>query len=102
MRLSATSHRQLHEDTSLPCGCKSAFLLATDEASLLIVVGTSGATNLPMQMRERVHRRGGAMLVINRDPSPFSEMVESSPRGFFARGSAGSWMGPVAAHLGAV
>ena len=76
-------------------------LRAADRASLLIVIGTSGATNLPAQMCERVHRRGGAMIVINRDPSPFSAMAESSPRGFFARGTAGEWVVPVAAHLGA-
>jgi len=74
-------------------------LRAADQASLLLVIGTSGSTNLPTQMCARVHGRGGAMVVINRDPSPFSAMAESSASGYFARGTAVDWLVPIAAHL---
>jgi NAD-dependent deacetylase len=76
-------------------------LRAADQAALLLVVGTSGATNLPNQMCERVYRRGGAMVVVNRDPSPFSAMAERSDAGFFARGSAGDWIGRIAEYWAA-
>ena len=67
-------------------------LQAADDARLLLVVGTSGATNLPAQMCERVFRRGGPMVVVNQDPSPFTEMAQASPSGYFARGTAGEWV----------
>jgi NAD-dependent deacetylase len=63
-------------------------LRAAAGADLLLVVGTSGATNLPMQIGELVHRRGAAMVDVNPEENPFSAMASRSPRGFFARGSA--------------
>jgi len=63
-------------------------LRAAGRADLLLVVGTSGATNLPMQIGELAWRRGIAMVDVNPEENPFSELCESSPRGFFARGSA--------------
>ena len=68
-------------------------------ASLLIVIGTSGSTNLPMQVGAIVARRGAPMIVINRDPSPFSEFAELSGAGFFAHGSAGEHLPPMVEHL---
>ncbi|HEY6097837.1 MAG TPA: Sir2 family NAD-dependent protein deacetylase [Anaeromyxobacter sp.] len=63
-------------------------LRAAGRADLLLVVGTSGATNLPMQIGELAWRRGTAMVDVNPEPNPFSEMAEELPHGFFARGSA--------------
>jgi NAD-dependent deacetylase len=63
-------------------------LRAAASADLLLVVGTSGATNLPMQIGQLVFRRGAAMVDVNPEENPFSELAERSPRGFFARGSA--------------
>jgi NAD-dependent deacetylase len=57
-------------------------------AALLIVVGTSGATNLPMQIGEIAFRRGIGMVDVNPEENPFSELCEASGKGFFARGSA--------------
>ena len=51
-------------------------LRAARAASLLIVVGTSGSTNLPMRIGGTVARRGAPMVVVNRDPSPFSEFAQ--------------------------
>jgi NAD-dependent deacetylase len=63
-------------------------LRAAGRADLLLVVGTSGATNLPMQIGELAWRRGTAMVDVNPEPNPFSEMAEELANGFFARGSA--------------
>ena len=74
-------------------------LRAAAGAALLIVVGTSGSTNLPMQVGRIVAQRGAPMIVINRDESPFSEFAERNVRGFFAHGTAGEHLPPIVAHL---
>ncbi len=63
-------------------------LRAAGEADLLLVVGTSGATNLPMQIGRLVFHNGAAMVDVNPEENPFAELAGRSPRGFFARGSA--------------
>ncbi len=60
---------------------------AAYEANLLLVVGTSGATNLPMQIGTLAYRRGIGMVDVNPEPNPFSELCERSAKGFFARGT---------------
>jgi NAD-dependent deacetylase len=62
-------------------------LAAADAASLLVVVGTSGATNLPSQMCERVARRSAPMLVVDPEPTAFSRLAESAG-GVFLEGTA--------------
>lgn len=62
-------------------------LSAAEESALLVVVGTSGATNLPTQMCEAVARRRGAMIVVDPEPTPFSALAERSG-GVFVRGTA--------------
>jgi NAD-dependent deacetylase len=63
-------------------------LRAAEEAAALIVVGTSGATTLPARMCELVAARGAPMLVVDPEPTVFSELAERSPRGRFLRGPA--------------
>jgi len=63
-------------------------LRAAASANLLLVVGTSGATNLPMQIGELALGRGIALVDVNPEDNPFSAMCQESPRGFFARGRA--------------
>ena len=63
-------------------------LRAAGAADLLLVVGTSGATNLPMQIGRIVHGRGAALVDVNPEENPFAELAGRSERGFFARGSA--------------
>jgi NAD-dependent deacetylase len=58
-------------------------LQAAIEASLLVVVGTSGSTNLPLQVGAIVAQRGASMVVINRDESPFTRFADESERGYF-------------------
>ncbi len=76
-------------------------LRAAGEASLLLVVGTSGATNLPMQIGELCWRRNIAMVDVNPEYNPFAELAESAPKGFFAKGSACDRLPEIVAALGA-
>lgn len=68
-------------------------------AALLVVVGTAGQTNLPMHIGALVTRRGAPMIVINTDPSPFTEMADQNPLGGFLQGTATEWVPSLAAHL---
>ena len=76
-------------------------LRAAGAADLLLVVGTSGATNLPMQIGRLVFHRGAALVDVNPEENPFAEMAALSPRGFFARGSACERLPEIARALGA-
>jgi NAD-dependent deacetylase len=53
-------------------------LAAARGASLLIVVGTSGATTLPMRIATECLRRGVPIIDVNIEPNVFSEMAESN------------------------
>ena len=64
-------------------------------ASLLVVVGSTGQTNLPHQVGELVARRGASMIVVNPEPSPFSSFAARNPRGLFLEGTAGHWLPPL-------
>lgn len=64
-------------------------LAAVEQASLVVVVGTAGATNLPNMIVQRSHERQIPLLVLNRDPSPFSELAQHSPSGLFCQGASG-------------
>ena len=44
-------------------------------ASLVIVIGTTGATSLPMHIGTMAAQRGVPMLVVNPEPNPFSAMA---------------------------
>jgi NAD-dependent deacetylase len=76
-------------------------LRAAAGADLLLVVGTSGATNLPMQIGQLVYRRGAAMVDVNPEENPFADLARRSARGFFARGSACERLPEIAKALGA-
>lgn len=56
-------------------------------ARLLVVIGTTGATNLPTQMGRLVAARGAPLLVLNPEPNPFSEFAEQCD-GVFLEGTA--------------
>ena len=45
---------------------------STYETQVLVVCGTSGSTNLPLQMMELAHQRNALIIDINPDRSPFS------------------------------
>jgi NAD-dependent deacetylase len=76
-------------------------LRAAGAADLLLVVGTSGATNLPMQIGQLAWRRGAALVDVNPEENPFADLARRSPRGFFARGSACDRLPEIVRVLGA-
>lgn len=61
---------------------------AAAAADLLLVIGTSGATNLPSQIGQLCFRLGAAIVDVNPEPNPFAALAERAPRGFAARGAA--------------
>jgi NAD-dependent deacetylase len=65
-------------------------LRAAAAADLLVVAGTSGATNLPMQVGAIALDRGALILDINPELNPFREMADASSRGAGLVGSAAS------------
>lgn len=86
------SYDELHYrwDTSLRLG---------REAAALVVVGTSGATNLPTRLCELAFERAIPFIVVNRDPSPYSELVGQTATGLFLQGSAAELVPRVVAAL---
>jgi NAD-dependent deacetylase len=57
-------------------------LRKAEKTDLLLVVGTSGATNLPMQVGVTVVQCGGVVIDINPEPNPFSQMATSVNNGY--------------------
>jgi len=62
---------------------------AAQQTDLLIIVGTSGATNLPNQVAQAVYQLGGTIIDINIEENTFSDMAMRSGRGFFVQQSSG-------------
>lgn len=67
-------------------------LAAVEDAALLLVVGTTGATNLPNQLVARAAGQDTAIVVQNLEPSRFSELAERLPRGAFVPGDSTEWV----------
>jgi NAD-dependent deacetylase len=70
-------------------------IAAATSADLLIVVGTTGGTNLPLQVGALAARQGAAMIVVNPEPNPFTEFAASVENGVFLEGTAGEFVPPV-------
>ncbi len=64
-------------------------LAAAAQAALLIVVGTTGQTNLPLHVGSMVADRGAPMIFVNPEPTTFTRMVDDNPVGLFLEGTAG-------------
>jgi len=62
-------------------------LEVSQKTKLLIIVGTSGATNLPTQIAREVFWRGGTIIDINIEKNPFSQMAERN--GWFIQAAGG-------------
>ncbi len=67
-------------------------LQAAMAADMLLVVGTSGATNLPMQVGQVALARGATIVDINPDENPFAKMAEQADSGFFLQGGGGQYL----------
>lgn len=63
---------------------QSSLQVAT-ETELLIIVGTSGATNLPNQIAWEVKNHNGIIIDINIEENRFTNLALSSGRGFFIK-----------------
>ena len=75
-------------------------LRAAGAAAMLVVIGTSGATNLPTQMCGIVAQRGTPIVVLDPEPTSFSAMAERSAAGLFWSGSAGALVPELAERIG--
>jgi len=73
-------------------------LALVEEASLLLVVGTSGQTTLPFQIVLRAASRRIPIVVVNLDESPFSEHALATG-GADVRGKAAEWLPAICARL---
>jgi NAD-dependent deacetylase len=71
-------------------------LKAASEATVLLVVGTSGATNLPMQVGMTALSRGATIVDINPDDNPFAQLAAQSEGGFHLQGPAGRFLPAIA------
>lgn len=74
-------------------------LRLAETCALLVVVGTSGATTLPLRMAEIVTQRAAPMLVLNPEPSPFTRLAAENPNGLYLPATAGGSIPSVVAHL---
>ncbi len=74
-------------------------LRAAGRTDLLLVVGSSGATNLPLQVAALVGERGGVIVDVNVQPNPFSAYAEDTG-GFFLQSAAGNALPEIASALG--
>ena len=59
---------------------------------LLIIVGTSGATNLPNQVAWTVHGNGGTIFDVDIEPNPFSNLARQSAGGAFFQASSNRFL----------
>lgn len=60
-------------------------LQAIRQAGVLVTVGSSGATNLPLQMARLAVGHGVTLVDINPEPNPFAEMARASGGVWLAR-----------------
>ena len=59
-------------------------------SDLLLVVGTAGATTLPMQIGQAVSRNPDAVLIdVNPNANPFQGLARNHPNGIVLEGSSG-------------
>ncbi len=65
-------------------------IAAASSTPLLLVVGTTGRTNLPLQIGQLAARSGASLVVVNPEPNPFSEFAAQSSRGAFIQSTAGA------------
>jgi len=67
-------------------------LHAVDACDVFIVVGTSGATNLPVQAAQIAAHNGALFIDVNPAPNPFSRLAETLPHGHALTGPSCQWV----------
>ena len=66
---------------------------------LLLIVGTSGATSLPLQCAAAAIGAGSAVIDINPEANPFAEDAENYTHGYALRAGAGAALVPIVDYL---
>ena len=74
-------------------------LLVAEKTDLLIIVGTSGVTNLPNQVARTVFQQGKPIIDINIEKNPFSALAEKSNGGGFVQEPSATALPRIAAAL---
>ena len=77
-------------------------LAAAERTGLLIIAGTSGATNLPNLVAQRVYANGGTVIDINIAENPFTELARSSPGGAFLKNTSATVLPQMATIFSAI
>jgi NAD-dependent deacetylase len=62
---------------------------------LLIVVGTSAQTNLPLQIGYSVTMKGGVIIDVNPETNTFSHLAQQGAGGHFLKGTACEYIPPL-------
>jgi len=74
-------------------------LRAAREATLLLVVGTTGSTNLPVLMGREALHHGATLVDVNPVESPFGAAAERAGRGLSVRDTAATALPAVVGHV---
>ena len=74
-------------------------LRAAQAADLLFVVGTSGATSLPMAVGQQALARGTTTIDVNPEENPFASLARRMPTGFAVRATAIAAVPPIVEAL---
>jgi len=74
-------------------------LRAAASAAMVVVIGTSGATNLPTMVVEIAAQRGIPLICINQEASPFTELAQRVPEGEVLLGQASEHLSTLLACL---
>jgi len=71
---------------------------AAASAQILLVMGTSGATNLPLQMGQHAASAGALIVDVNLEANPFSRLAQASG-GIFLQGQCGEVLPGILSRL---
>ncbi len=72
---------------------------AAATCSILVIVGTSGTTNLPTQIARIAAMRNVPVVVVDKDPSQFAELAQVSTKAYLAQGDAVALLPAIAAAM---
>ena len=72
---------------------------AAATCSILVIVGTSGTTNLPTQIALIAAMRNVPVVVVDKDPSQFAELAQVNTKAYLAQGDAVALLPAIAAAM---
>ncbi|MCB9741429.1 MAG: RNA polymerase subunit sigma [Alphaproteobacteria bacterium] len=72
---------------------------AARTASVLVTVGTTGSTTLPVRCLDLAYKAGATLIDINPADNEFRQFVDRAPRGLSLHGPAGRWLPVVVEEL---